>query len=71
MTTAATEPTPRHRTEGASPEGAADPQAAAQAVRKMFSEIAPRYDVLNHVLSMNVDRWWWSLLYHSWCSLFS
>jgi demethylmenaquinone methyltransferase/2-methoxy-6-polyprenyl-1,4-benzoquinol methylase len=26
----------------------------------MFSEIAPRYDLLNHVLSMNVDRlWWW------------
>lgn len=50
----------RPRTEGASPEGAADPQAAAQAVRKMFSDIAPRYDVLNHVLSMNVDRlWWW------------
>jgi demethylmenaquinone methyltransferase/2-methoxy-6-polyprenyl-1,4-benzoquinol methylase len=26
----------------------------------MFSDIAPRYDLLNHVLSMNVDRlWWW------------
>ncbi len=25
----------------------------------MFSAIAPRYDLLNHVLSMNVDRIWW------------
>jgi demethylmenaquinone methyltransferase / 2-methoxy-6-polyprenyl-1,4-benzoquinol methylase len=50
----------RERTQGASPEGVADPQAVAQAVRQMFSEIAPRYDLLNHVLSMNVDRlWWW------------
>jgi demethylmenaquinone methyltransferase/2-methoxy-6-polyprenyl-1,4-benzoquinol methylase len=25
----------------------------------MFSSIAPRYDLLNHVLSCNVDRMWW------------
>jgi demethylmenaquinone methyltransferase/2-methoxy-6-polyprenyl-1,4-benzoquinol methylase len=26
----------------------------------MFDAIAPRYDFLNHVLSLNVDRlWWW------------
>lgn len=26
----------------------------------MFSELAPRYDLLNHLLSCNVDRlWWW------------
>lgn len=26
----------------------------------MFTAIAPRYDLLNHVLSCNVDRlWWW------------
>ncbi len=26
----------------------------------MFDEIAPRYDLVNHVLSMNIDRlWWW------------
>ena len=25
----------------------------------MFTAIAPRYDLLNHVLSLNVDRLWW------------
>jgi demethylmenaquinone methyltransferase / 2-methoxy-6-polyprenyl-1,4-benzoquinol methylase len=25
----------------------------------MFTSIAPRYDLLNHVLSFNVDRIWW------------
>jgi demethylmenaquinone methyltransferase/2-methoxy-6-polyprenyl-1,4-benzoquinol methylase len=27
-------------------------------VKKIFSEIAPRYDLLNHVLSLNIDRTW-------------
>lgn len=27
-------------------------------VRKMFGEIAPNYDRMNHLLSMNVDRYW-------------
>ncbi len=27
-------------------------------VRQMFSEIAPRYDLLNHLLSLSLDRWW-------------
>src|SRR5665213_1586489 len=27
-------------------------------VRRIFSEIAPRYDFLNHVLSANIDRGW-------------
>lgn len=27
-------------------------------VRQIFSEIAPRYDLLNHVLSLNIDRSW-------------
>jgi demethylmenaquinone methyltransferase/2-methoxy-6-polyprenyl-1,4-benzoquinol methylase len=27
-------------------------------VRRMFASIAPRYDLLNHVLSLNIDRTW-------------
>lgn len=27
-------------------------------VRRIFSEIAPRYDLLNHLLSLNIDKRW-------------
>ncbi|MBI4469437.1 MAG: bifunctional demethylmenaquinone methyltransferase/2-methoxy-6-polyprenyl-1,4-benzoquinol methylase UbiE [Acidobacteria bacterium] len=27
-------------------------------IREMFSRIAPRYDLLNHLLSLNIDRHW-------------
>ena len=30
----------------------------AEHVQRMFSAIAPRYDLLNHLLSLNVDRRW-------------
>jgi demethylmenaquinone methyltransferase/2-methoxy-6-polyprenyl-1,4-benzoquinol methylase len=44
---------------GAKPVGAHDESSAAQAVQQMFNSIAPRYDLLNHVLSANIDRLWW------------
>ena len=44
---------------GTKPPGAADERAAAKTVQRMFDEIAPRYDLANHVLSMNIDRLWW------------
>jgi demethylmenaquinone methyltransferase / 2-methoxy-6-polyprenyl-1,4-benzoquinol methylase len=36
-----------------------DEASAAQAVREMFDSIAPRYDLLNHLLSANIDKLWW------------
>ena len=29
-----------------------------QRVRRMFASIAHRYDLLNHLLSLNIDRYW-------------
>lgn len=29
-----------------------------QRVREMFRQVAPRYDLMNHLLSMNIDRYW-------------
>lgn len=34
------------------------PEEKAGRVRRMFGEIAPRYDLLNHLLTLNVDRRW-------------
>jgi demethylmenaquinone methyltransferase/2-methoxy-6-polyprenyl-1,4-benzoquinol methylase len=48
------------RVAGARPTGVYDEAAAAQNVREMFDAIAPRYDLLNHLLSANIDRLWWN-----------
>jgi len=37
---------------------ASEAEAAAN-VQRMFDSIAPKYDLLNHVLSVGIDRWWW------------
>lgn len=54
---------------GASPEGASDRQSAAKTVREMFTSIAPRYDLLNHVLSLNIDRLWWRRTARMFCHI--
>jgi demethylmenaquinone methyltransferase / 2-methoxy-6-polyprenyl-1,4-benzoquinol methylase len=43
---------------GTTPAGAETEQQASAWVRGMFGHIAPRYDLLNHLLSMNIDRYW-------------
>jgi demethylmenaquinone methyltransferase / 2-methoxy-6-polyprenyl-1,4-benzoquinol methylase len=43
---------------GTTPRGVSGEQAAAQWVRGMFGKIAGHYDLLNHLLSFNLDRRW-------------
>lgn len=43
---------------GAAPRGARDEQEAARWVRGMFARVAHRYDLANHLLSFNIDRYW-------------
>jgi demethylmenaquinone methyltransferase / 2-methoxy-6-polyprenyl-1,4-benzoquinol methylase len=43
---------------GTVPEGAVNEADASRKVREMFTQIAPRYDLLNHVLSLQMDRMW-------------
>ncbi|MDP9053256.1 MAG: bifunctional demethylmenaquinone methyltransferase/2-methoxy-6-polyprenyl-1,4-benzoquinol methylase UbiE [Acidobacteriota bacterium] len=43
---------------GATPEGAHSEQEASRWVRSMFGRVAHRYDLANHLLSANIDRYW-------------
>jgi demethylmenaquinone methyltransferase/2-methoxy-6-polyprenyl-1,4-benzoquinol methylase len=43
---------------GTRPDGTRDEREAAAHVRDMFGQIAPRYDFLNHLLSLSLDRVW-------------
>ena len=43
---------------GTTPPGVTGEQAAAGWVRDMFGRVAPRYDLLNHLLSFNLDKRW-------------
>jgi len=46
------------RVRGTQPQGVSDEAGASRYVRTLFSDIAGGYDRLNHILSLNVDRYW-------------
>jgi demethylmenaquinone methyltransferase/2-methoxy-6-polyprenyl-1,4-benzoquinol methylase len=43
---------------GATPQGVQGEREASRWVREMFGRVAPRYDLLNHLLSFNLDKRW-------------
>jgi len=43
---------------GTTPAGAQTEEEAARYVRGMFGRVARRYDLLNHLLSFQIDRYW-------------
>lgn len=43
---------------GTKPPGAGSEQEATRWVRSMFGRVSGRYDLLNHLLSFNFDRYW-------------
>jgi demethylmenaquinone methyltransferase/2-methoxy-6-polyprenyl-1,4-benzoquinol methylase len=49
---------PANAASGTTPPGTSDERQAAAWVQRMFGGIAPKYDLVNHLLSFNVDRRW-------------
>ena len=43
---------------GTTPKGITSEEAASRWVRGMFGRVAARYDLLNHLLSFNLDKRW-------------
>jgi demethylmenaquinone methyltransferase / 2-methoxy-6-polyprenyl-1,4-benzoquinol methylase len=43
---------------GTTPQGTSSEREASRWVRSMFGRVAHRYDLANHLLSMNIDRLW-------------
>jgi demethylmenaquinone methyltransferase / 2-methoxy-6-polyprenyl-1,4-benzoquinol methylase len=50
--------TPQQGVPGTRPQGVRNETEAAAHVREMFGLIAPRYDLLNHLLSLDIDKVW-------------
>ncbi len=48
----------RVKNAGTTPPGVSGEEQAARWVRGMFGQVAHRYDLLNHLLSFQVDRYW-------------
>ena len=46
------------KTPGTRPKGLTGEEEAAQWVRGMFSAVAPRYDLVNRVISFRLDQYW-------------
>src|SRR5881296_4247737 len=51
-------PSPSSEVVRAARGSAADGEIKRAYVRRMFAAVAPRYDLLNHLLSLNLDRRW-------------
>ena len=49
-------PADHHAEERSAVDAAHGAAAKRSYVRAMFADIAPRYDLLNHLLSFNIDR---------------
>ena len=49
---------PAGNAKGTRPAGARTEEEASRSVREMFTKIATRYDLLNHLLSLQLDRMW-------------
>jgi len=60
MAQAALDPESRARSEPGAPTGplASQTDKSDDRVRRMFASIADKYDLLNHLLSLNIDRSW-------------
>ena len=43
---------------GTTPDGVQGDEQVSRWVRGMFGQVAPRYDLLNHLLSLNIDKYW-------------